>query len=177
MDLSSLKNGKYFKHFPDYKLIPQGAVELRNGWDFSKTRARIKDAFVKKSERRFARLITTRLKQVFGETQFPINELDYDVHIVHSPTDNLYTKTQALTQLLAAGIDPLVAIKTCGLWSDCEKVFVLSKPYLDNKYKTVDEEIDATIEERGLTDQVAQAEEILAGGSGSTEEVTTDETA
>ena len=155
----------------------QGAVELRNGWDFSKTRARIKDAFVKKSERRFARLITTRLKQVFGETQFPITELDYDVHIVHSPTDNLYTKTQALTQLLAAGIDPLVAIKTCGLWSDCEKVFVLSKPYLDNKYKTVDEAIDATIEERGLTDQVAQAEKILAGGSGSTEEVTTDETA
>lgn len=139
----------------------QGAVELRNGWDFSKTRARIKDAFVKKSERRFARLITNRLRIVLGETQFPLTELDYDVHIVHSPTDNLYTKTQSLVQLLAAGIDPLVAIKTCGLWSDCEKVFVLSKPYLDAKYKTVEEMVDTEIENRGVKDQEAVAKQML----------------
>ena len=138
----------------------QGAVELRNGWDFSKTRAMIKDSFVKKSERDFAKLILHRLKQVEGEAAFPLTEMDFDVHIVHSPTDNLYTKSEALAMLLKNGIHPLVAIKTCGLWSDCEKVFLLSKPYLDNLYKTIDD----AIEEQGLTDQIEKANELLASG-------------
>lgn len=139
----------------------QGAVELRNGWDFSKTRAMIKDAFVKKSEREFSHLILTRLKSVLGETQFPITELDYDVHIVHSPTDNLFTKSEALGMLLEAGIHPLVAIKTIGLWSDCEKVFLLSKPYLDKKYASVDEAIDEGIKAAGVEDQIPVAEQML----------------
>ena len=138
----------------------QGAVELRNGWDFSKTRAMTKDAFVKNSEREFAKLILHRLKQVYGEAAFPISLMDFDVHIVHSPTDNLYTKSEALAMLLKNGIHPLVAIKTCGLWSDCEKVFVLSKPYLDNLYKTIDDAIEA----QGLTEQVQEANELLASG-------------
>lgn len=139
----------------------QGAVELRNGWDFSKTRAMIKDAFVKKSEREFANLIINRLKIVLGETQFPVTLLDFDVHIVHSPTDNLFTKSQALGMLLNSGIHPLVAIKTIGLWSDCEKVFLLSKPYLDNKWTTVTEAIDNGIKEAGVEDQIPVAKKLL----------------
>ena len=51
----------------------------------------------------------------------------------------MYTKAQTLTVLLQSGIHPLVAIKTVGLWGDAEKTFLLSKPYIDNIYKTIDD--------------------------------------
>ena len=60
------------------------------------------------------------------------------MQINHSPLDNLYTKTQALDQMLKAGINPRIAVSTCGLWGDAEKVFIQSKPYFDVLYKTVD---------------------------------------
>lgn len=114
----------------------QGAVELRNGWDFSKTRAKLKDPFVKSSEKRLAKVVLNILR-VSGN-DLGITTRDFDVQINHSPTDNLVVKCQALQYLLQCGIHPLVAIKTIGLWGDAEKVFMLSKPYLDNLWKTID---------------------------------------
>lgn len=115
----------------------QGAVELRNGWDFSKTRAKLKDPFVKSSEKRLAKVILNILR--ISGNDLGITTRDFDVQINHSPTDNLVVKCQALQYLLQCGIHPLVAIKTIGLWGDAEKVFVLSKPYLDNLWKTIDD--------------------------------------
>ena len=63
--------------------------------------------------------------------------------------------------LVQNGIHPLVAIKTTGLWNDPEKVYMLSKPYLDNLYKTIDD----AIEQQGLQDQVAKAQELMANGT------------
>lgn len=115
----------------------QGAVELRNGWDFSKTRAKLKDPFVKSSEKRLAKVILNILR--ISGNDLGITTRDFDVQINHSPTDNLVVKCQALQYLLQCGIHPLVAIKTIGLWGDAEKVFMLSKPYLDNIWKTIDD--------------------------------------
>lgn len=115
----------------------QGAVELRNGWDFSKTRAKLKDPFVKSSEKRLAKVILNILR--ISGNDLGITTRDFDVQINHSPTDNLVVKCQALQYLLQCGIHPLVAIKTIGLWGDAEKVFMLSKPYLDNLWKTIDD--------------------------------------
>lgn len=67
-----------------------------------------------------------------------ISARDFDVQINHSPLDNLYTKTQALQQMLQSGVNPLIAVKTCGLWGDAEKTFLMSKPYFDVLYKTID---------------------------------------
>lgn len=102
----------------------QGAVELRNGWDFSKTRAKLKDPFVKSSEKRLAKVILNILR--ISGNDLGITTRDFDVQINHSPTDNLVVKCQALQYLLQCGIHPLVAIKTIGLWGDAEKVFMLS---------------------------------------------------
>lgn len=114
----------------------QGAVELRNGWDFSKTRAKLKDPFVKPAEKRLAKVILNILR-VSGN-DLGISTRDFDVQINHSPTDNMVVKCQSLQYLLQCGIHPIVAIKTVGLWGDAEKVFMLSKPYLDNLWKTLD---------------------------------------
>lgn len=114
----------------------QGAVELRNGWDFSKTRAKLKDPVVKTAEKRLAMVVLNVLRLAGKDLKLSIR--DFDVQINHSPQDNMYTKAQTLTVLLQSGIHPLVAIKTVGLWGDAEKTFLLSKPYIDNIYKTID---------------------------------------
>ena len=70
----------------------------------------------------------------------------------------MQVKAQSFTMLIQAGIHPLVAIKTVGLWNDAEKVYLLSKPYLDNIYKTIDD----AIEEQGLQADVEKAQQLIA---------------
>ena len=77
-----------------------------------------------------------------GKEEFTFGEMDYDVQISHSPTDNMQTKSQVFQMLVSSGIHPLIAIKTCGLWTDSEKVYLLSKPYLDVLYKTIEEVVE-----------------------------------
>lgn len=127
----------------------QGAVELRNGWDFSKTRAKLKDPIVKAAEKRLAKVVLNIIR--IKDRDLGIKMRDFEVQINHSPQDNMYTKAQTLTVLLQSGIHPLVAIKTVGLWGDSEKTFVLSKPYLDVLYKTV----------KNVEEQETKAQEIV----------------
>ena len=127
----------------------QGAVELRNGWDFSKSRAKLKDPLVKSAEKRLAKVALNILRDSGNDLK--LSTRDFDVQINHSPQDNMYTKAQTLTVLLQAGIHPLVAIKTVGLWADAEKTFLMSKGYLDNLYKTIE----------NVAEQEAKAQEIV----------------
>lgn len=115
----------------------QGAVELRNGWDFSKQRAKLKDPYVVESEKRLAKVVLNIIR--IENNDCPITIRDFDVQINHSPTDNMVVKAQCLQYLLQCGIHPLISIKTCGLWGDAEKTFIMSKPYIDNLYKTIDD--------------------------------------
>ena len=129
----------------------QGAVQLRNGWDFSKTRAKLKDPLVKSAEKRLAMVVLNVLRVAGNGLNLTLR--DFDVQINHSPQDNMYTKSQTLLQLLQCGIHPLVAIKTVGLWGDAEKTFLLSKPYVDNLWKTID---DVEEQERKAQEIVSQ---------------------
>jgi len=133
----------------------QGAVSLRNGWDFARQRASLKDPFVTVSDKRLNMVALSLLRQ--AQIDCPLTELDFDVHLVHSPTDNLLVKAEALEILLRTGIHPLVAIKVTGLWADAEKTYIQSKPYLDAKY------LDDAIKAKGLEGQIPIAEKILNG--------------
>ena len=134
----------------------QGAVELRNGWDFSKQRARLKDPFIVEAERKVVE-IALNIIRVKGNDDCKLTPFDYDVQINHSPTDNMQVKTQCLQLLLSSGINPLVAIKTVGLFDDAQKVFSLSEPYLKVLYKTIDDEI----KDKNLKDQEEKAKKLL----------------
>ena len=135
-----------------------GAVQLRNGFDLARQRANLKDPFICDADKRLNKVALNIIRQTKGESECPINELDYEVHIIHSPTDNLLTKSEALEILLRCGIHPLVALKVTGLWADSEKVYLQSKDYLEIKQQY---NIDTEIAKAGLTDQVKQAEDIL----------------
>ena len=135
----------------------QGAVELRNGWDFSKQAAKLKDPYTIDAERRLNTVLLNIIRQEKGDNECPFGIMDYDVQISHSPTDNMQIKAQVFQMLVSARIHPLIAIKTCGLWTDPEKVFLLSKPYLDVLYKTIDEVVpDAAEQEKKAKELVEQ---------------------
>ena len=130
----------------------QGAVQLRNGWDFSKTRAKLKDPIVKSSEKRLAKVVLNILR-IYGE-DLKLSIRDFDVQINHSPQDNMYTKAQTLYQLLQAGIHPLIAIKTVGLWGDAEKTFLLSQPYMDAIWQTIDDKEEQEAKAQKLKEEI-----------------------
>ena len=133
----------------------------------ARQRASIKDPYVSMADKKLNKVILKIISQSIEPNPCDINEMDYDVHIVHSPTDNLLVKAEALEILLRSGIHPLVAIKVTGLWADSEKTYIQSMPYLDAAWKKVDKAIDGEIAKQGLQDQVDKAKQIVGGLNGS----------
>ena len=112
------------------------AVYLRNGWDFAEQRAKIDEPVIIRSEKEALKNVLTilRTKQLISSD---LKISDIDVKITRNKTDNMLVKAQALIYLLEKGIHPKIAIKTCDLWGDPEKIYLQSKPYLDALYRTV----------------------------------------
>ena len=131
----------------------QGAVELRNGWDFSKQSAKLKDPFIIEAEQRLMIPILNLIRIEKGADECPLTIMDFDIQINHSPTDNMQVKAQVYQLLVSNGIHPLIAIKTAGLWGDSEKTYLLSKPYLDVLFKTID---DVVVDQQAQEDKAKQ---------------------
>lgn len=129
----------------------QGAVALRNGWDFSKQAAKLKDPYIKESDKKLGLLAIKRIKIATGEN-LNLGVLDFEVQISHSPLDNLLTKVEALEVLLRNGIHPLVALKASGIFVDAEKVYLESKGYMDKMIYDAVPDADT---------QMAKAEDLL----------------
>lgn len=108
----------------------QGAVELRNGWDFSKQRAKLKDPFIVEAERKIIE-VALNIIRVLGNDDCRLTVFDYDVQINHSPTDNMQVKCQCLQLLLQSGIHPLIAISVIGLFEDPQHVYSESLEYIE----------------------------------------------
>ena len=107
------------------------AVVLRNGHYDAEKRAEIAEPIYKKSERESIKIILNILR-IKDLTSLTLK--DIEIKITRSKMDNMAVKAQVFQVLVSAGIDPKVAIKVCGLFSDPEEVYLQSKPYLDAKY-------------------------------------------
>lgn len=114
------------------------AVYLRNGWDFAEQRAKIDEPVTKRSEREFLKVVLNILKTK-QQISPKLTIADIDIKITRNKTDNMLVKAQALQYLLDKGIHPKIAIQTCDLWGDPEKVYTQSKDYLDALYQTASE--------------------------------------
>lgn len=110
------------------------AVYLRNGWDFAEQRAKLDEPVITKSEKKFldAVFYIMSVNKIIN-----LDIANIDIKITRNKTDNMLVKAQGLMNLLGSGINPLEAIKICGLFSDPEKVYLDSKEYLDKKVYTV----------------------------------------
>lgn len=108
------------------------AVYLRNGWDFAERDAKLVEAFTKEAEKASVRIILNIIRKTSNDVK--ISTRDFDVKITRNPTDNMLVKAQALDYLFKNKIHPLIALITCGLFSDPQKVYEMSLPYLGTVY-------------------------------------------
>ena len=108
------------------------AVYLRNGWDFAERDAKLVEAFTREAEKASARIILNIIRKTSKDVN--ISTRDFDVKITRNPTDNMLVKAQALDYLFKNKIHPLIALITCGLFSDPQKVYEMSLPYLGTIY-------------------------------------------
>lgn len=124
------------------------AVYLRNGWDFAEQRAKLDEPFTIEAEKKHVFVVLNIIKQTTNDVELSVR--DFDVKITRNSTDNMLVKAQSLDYLLKNKIHPLIALTTCGLFGDPEKVWTMSKPYIDTMMKT-QEQLDAEAEkERAL---------------------------
>lgn len=119
------------------------AVYLRNGWDFAEQRAKLDEPFTIEAEKKHVFIVLNMIKQTTKDIDLSVR--DFDVKITRNSTDNMLVKAQAMDYLLKNKIHPLIALTTCGLFGDPEKVWTMSKPYIDTVMKT-QEQLDAEAE-------------------------------
>lgn len=106
------------------------AVFLRDGWSQCEARARDTELLFKKSEKQFLRLVLRIVKDAEKGMDFNLSLGEIECKFTRRQHDNLQSKTQALLQMLDAGISPEVAIATSGLFNDPMDVTLQSEPYL-----------------------------------------------
>lgn len=113
------------------------AVYLRNGWDFAEQRAKLDEPFIVEAEKKHCQIVLNIIRQTTNDV--PLTVRDFDVKITRNSTDNMLVKAQSLDYLLKNKVNPLIALTTCGLFGDPEKVWIMSKPYMDTIFKTQDQ--------------------------------------
>lgn len=122
------------------------AIVLSNGWEIAETAAKNTEIVFTESETRFLEVVL-RILQADKDVSKDFEGLstsDIEIKFSRNKTDSLLVKVQALQGQLDAGIAPLTAIKTVGLYSDPQQVWVDSKEYIESKRKvTTDEQIPA----------------------------------
>ena len=114
------------------------AVILRDGWTSAETQAKNLESEFVVSEKNFLKVVLRIIRDLGGTT---LKLIDIEVKFGRRYADNILTKVQALTQLLDCGIEPKIAIATCGIWNDPLDVAVQSKDYLDNRWG-IDDSLD-----------------------------------
>lgn len=119
------------------------AVTLRNGWYEQEQRAEICEPIFKRAEKQTLRIILNRLRVMEG---YSLVLSDIEIKIPRSKADNMQVKTQSLQMMLASGIHPARAIKTCGLFSDPERVATESQKRMEILYPEEKPEVQAPTE-------------------------------
>ena len=104
------------------------AVYLREGFQQAETQALAFEQMFKRSEKKFLNLVLRIIRDIEGTE---LTTKDLEIKFARRYTDNILTKTQAMIQLLDAGIAPSIAISTSGIWNDSYSVFEESKPFLE----------------------------------------------
>lgn len=120
------------------------AVLLSNGWQIAETQAKSLEQIFSESEREMLKLILEICAMTETNEIANLKLSDIDIKFSRNRTDSLLVKTQALANQLQAGVHPLVAITTCGLYSDPQGVWNDSKPYMGKwLYDAEEDDLDA----------------------------------
>ena len=107
------------------------AVELRDGWAQASTCARNTEDLFKESNAHFDRIFVKILEQ---KGLLKISLSDFELNFVRNDTNNVFNKSQALLNLLSAGLAPELAFAKSGISSDPVNDVKMSKVWLENRW-------------------------------------------
>ena len=116
------------------------AIMLSNGWQIAETHARSVEQTFTQSEKEMLKVVLKILSLTETSEVADLKLSDIDVKFSRNRTDSLLVKTQGLSNMLQAGVHPLVAITHCGLFSDPQGVWNDSKPYMGKWLYDTEEE-------------------------------------
>ena len=128
------------------------AIMLSNGWQIAETHARSVEQTFTQSEREMLKVVLKILSLTETSEVADLKLSDIDIKFSRNRTDSLLVKTQGLSNMLQAGIHPLIAITHCGLFSDPQGVWNDSKAYMGKwLYDAEEDDADAenTLQEGG----------------------------
>lgn len=108
-----------------------GAVILKNGWQGADARASETEVMFRSSEIEFLKVILNITKTMtLNEVNIPLN--DIEIKFTRRNYENMWQKAQVLDLLLKnSKVAPQLAFQVCGLFTDSEEAYTMSKDYYD----------------------------------------------
>jgi len=106
-----------------------GAVVLKNGWQGAETRAQDFEAMFRLPETEMLNVVAVLCE---GLADFSFNPADVDIKFTRHSYDNLLSKSQTLTTMLASDkIHPKCAYEASGLFTDTEEAVQLGMAWYE----------------------------------------------
>ena len=118
------------------------AVMLRDGWSLAEARAKDSEQMFKASERTFLK-IALYICSKDVQNSLELNLRDIDMQFTRRNYENIQSKAQVLIQMLQNDkIHPLLAFTHCGMFSDPEAAYQMSKKHYDETMAAYEQELD-----------------------------------
>lgn len=132
------------------------AVIMRDGWSDAEARAQDTEDIFKASEKRFLRLA---IDIVNTYRDLDLNLSDIDIHFTRRNYENIESKAQVLTTMLANDkIHPKLAFEHCGMFCDSDLAYTQSMEYWESRKQEAMKELEAAAEAQ-TNEERAEAED------------------
>ena len=112
------------------------AVVLRDGWSLAEARAKDSELMFKKSEQEVLKLILRIIRDTRGlsDALYGLKLKNISMQFTRRNYENVQSKSQVLVSMLQqTKIHPRLAFEHCGLFSDSESAYQMSKKYYDEQ--------------------------------------------
>lgn len=105
------------------------AVYLRDGWSLAEAHAKDSEIIFGQSEREFLRILLPICRQC---ADIQLRQHDIDIKFPRHNSENILSKAQVLVTMLGEDkIHPQLAFSSCGLFSDAEGAYIMSKQHYE----------------------------------------------
>ena len=118
------------------------AVLLRDGWSLAEARAKDSELMFKKSENEVLKLILRIIRDTQGlsDALYGLKLKNISLQFTRRNYENVQSKSQVLISMLnQSKVHPRLAFEHCGLFSDSENAYQMSKKYSEEQEKKVAE--------------------------------------
>ena len=132
-----------------------GAVFMRAGWYSADARAKDSELLWKQSEAEFLKLVLQICRTL---SDLDLSVSDVDMKFTRRNYEDILSKSQSLTNMLNAGVDPLSAFTQCGLFGDPAEVYKRSEPYL-KKWVYEEDDLEPSDVQNGNDSEPAAVED------------------